>query len=34
MGTSWVTGAFGKVAKAAEEIGQKTKEKVVIVKEE
>ncbi|PSS04563.1 Binding partner of like, partial [Actinidia chinensis var. chinensis] len=27
-GTSWVTGAFNKVAKAAEEVGQKTKEKV------
>jgi len=33
-GTSWVTGAFGKVAKAAEEVGQKTKEKVVMVEEE
>ncbi|XP_057479063.1 binding partner of ACD11 1-like isoform X3 [Actinidia eriantha] len=27
-GTSWVTGAFNKVAKTAEEVGQKTKEKV------
>lgn len=27
-GTSWVTGAFSKVAKAAGEVGQKTKEKV------
>ncbi|GAB2264949.1 hypothetical protein Dimus_000020 [Dionaea muscipula] len=27
-GTSWVTGAFNKVAKAAGEVGQKTKEKV------
>lgn len=27
-GASWVTGAFNKVAKAAEEVGQKTKEKV------
>ncbi|CAL0311797.1 unnamed protein product [Lupinus luteus] len=27
-GTSWVTGAFNKVSKAAEEVGQKTKEKV------
>ncbi|KAL7003816.1 Binding partner of ACD11 1, variant 2 [Sarracenia purpurea var. burkii] len=27
-GTSWVTGAFNRVAKAAEEVGQKTKEKV------
>jgi hypothetical protein len=29
-----VTGAFGKVAKAAEEVGQNTKEKVVMVEEE
>lgn len=27
-GASWVTGAFSRVAKAAEEVGQKTKEKV------
>lgn len=27
-GTSWVTGAFSRVAKAAEEVGQKTKEKM------
>lgn len=27
-GASWVTGAFSKVAKAAEEVGQKAKEKV------
>ena len=27
-GTSWVTGAFNKVAKAAGDVGQKTKEKV------
>jgi RNA recognition motif-containing protein len=27
-GASWVTGAFNRVAKAAEEVGQKTKEKV------
>jgi len=33
-GTSWVTGAFGKVAKATEEVGQKTKEKMVMVEEE
>ncbi|KAF5477806.1 hypothetical protein F2P56_004419, partial [Juglans regia] len=33
-GASWVTGAFSKVAKAAEEVGQKTKEKVGIVEEE
>ncbi|XP_059443688.1 binding partner of ACD11 1-like [Corylus avellana] len=33
-GTSWVTGAFSKVAKAAEEVGQKTKEKVGMVEEE
>ncbi|XP_059667410.1 binding partner of ACD11 1-like [Cornus florida] len=28
-GTSWVTGAFNRVAKAAGDVGQKTKEKVV-----
>lgn len=28
-GASWVTGAFSRVAKAAEEVGQKTKEKVL-----
>jgi hypothetical protein len=33
-GASWVTGAFSKVAKAAEEVGQKTKEKVVVAEEE
>jgi len=33
-GASWVTGAFNKVAKAAEEVGQKTKEKVVVAEEE
>lgn len=33
-GASWVTGAFSKVVKAAEEVGQKTKEKVGIVEEE
>lgn len=33
-GASWVTGAFNKVAKAAGEVGQKTKEKVGIVEEE
>lgn len=27
-GTSWVTGAFSRVSKAAEEVGQMTKEKV------
>lgn len=31
---SWVTGAFNKVAKAAGEVGQKTKEKVGMVEEE
>ncbi|KAL5551030.1 hypothetical protein UlMin_001206 [Ulmus minor] len=31
---SWVTGAFSKVAKAAGEVGQKTKEKVGIVEDE
>ncbi|KAK1306633.1 hypothetical protein QJS10_CPA10g01201 [Acorus calamus] len=29
-GAAWVTGAFNKVAKAAGEVGQKTKEKVVV----
>lgn len=33
-GATWVTGAFNKVAKAAGEVGQKTKEKVGIVEEE
>ncbi|XP_057773803.1 binding partner of ACD11 1-like isoform X2 [Salvia miltiorrhiza] len=33
-GTTWVTGAFSKVTKAAGEVGQKTKEKVVIVEDE
>ncbi|KAM6556638.1 hypothetical protein CsatB_003657 [Cannabis sativa] len=33
-GASWVTGAFSKVAKAAGEVSQKTKEKVGIVEEE
>lgn len=33
-GTSWVTGAFSKVAKAAGEVGQKTKEKVEESEEE
>ncbi|XP_015897527.1 binding partner of ACD11 1 [Ziziphus jujuba] len=33
-GASWVTGAFNKVAKAAGEVGQKTKEKVGMVEEE
>ncbi|KAG6596723.1 Binding partner of ACD11 1, partial [Cucurbita argyrosperma subsp. sororia] len=33
-GTSWVTGAFSKVAKAAGEVGQKTKEKVEETEEE
>ena len=33
-GASWVTGAFNKVAKAAGEVGQMTKEKVGIVEEE
>lgn len=33
-GASWVTGAFSKVAKAAGDVGQKTKEKVGIVEEE
>lgn len=27
-GTSWVTGAFNRVAKAAEDVGQKTREKM------
>lgn len=33
-GTTWVTGAFNKVARAAGEVGQKTKEKVVSVEDE
>ncbi|KAJ4958682.1 hypothetical protein NE237_025793 [Protea cynaroides] len=33
-GVSWVTGAFDKVAKAAGEVGQKTKEKVGMAEEE
>ncbi|XVF02039.1 hypothetical protein REPUB_Repub04eG0141900 [Reevesia pubescens] len=33
-GASWVTGAFNKVAKAAGDVGQKTKEKVGEVEEE
>ncbi|KAK9667797.1 hypothetical protein RND81_13G011800 [Saponaria officinalis] len=33
-GTTWVTGAFNKVAKAAGEVGQKTKEKVGMVEDE
>lgn len=33
-GTTWVTGAFSKVTKAAGEVGQKTKEKVVTVEDE
>ncbi|KAK7386632.1 hypothetical protein VNO78_26966 [Psophocarpus tetragonolobus] len=33
-GASWVTGAFNKVAKAAGDVGQKTKEKVVNAEEE
>ncbi|CAK9138267.1 unnamed protein product [Ilex paraguariensis] len=33
-GASWVTGAFNKVAKAAGEVGQKTKEKVGMAEEE
>uniref|UniRef100_A0A5B6YYF0 RRM domain-containing protein n=1 Tax=Davidia involucrata TaxID=16924 RepID=A0A5B6YYF0_DAVIN len=33
-GASWVTGAFNKVAKAAGEVGQKTKEKVGMTEEE
>lgn len=33
-GTTWVTGAFNKVAKAAEEVGQKAKEKVGMAEEE
>lgn len=33
-GTTWVTGAFNKVTKAAGEVGQKTKEKVGIVEDE
>ncbi|KAL9242673.1 hypothetical protein vseg_016653 [Gypsophila vaccaria] len=33
-GTTWVTGAFNKVAKAAGEVGQKTKEKVGMAEDE
>ncbi|GAB4857860.1 hypothetical protein Ancab_015766 [Ancistrocladus abbreviatus] len=33
-GASWVTGAFNKVTKAAEEVGQKTKEKVGMAEDE
>ncbi|KAK4252719.1 hypothetical protein QN277_014458 [Acacia crassicarpa] len=33
-GTSWVTGAFSKVVKAAEDVGQKTKEKARNTEEE
>lgn len=33
-GTSWVADTFNKVAKAAGEVGQKTKEKVVVTEEE
>lgn len=33
-GVSWVSGAFNKVAKAAGEVGQKTKEKVGVAEEE
>ncbi|CAA7042974.1 unnamed protein product [Microthlaspi erraticum] len=33
-GTTWVTGAYNKVAKAAEEVGQKAKEKVGMAEEE
>lgn len=33
-GATWVTGAFNKVTKAAEEVGQKAKEKVGMVEEE
>ncbi|XWS38780.1 hypothetical protein CRYUN_Cryun19dG0159800 [Craigia yunnanensis] len=33
-GASWVTGAFNKVAKAAGDVGQKTKEKVGMAEEE
>lgn len=33
-GVSWATGAFNKVAKAAGEVGQKTKEKVGMVEDE
>ncbi|KAK6146459.1 hypothetical protein DH2020_020328 [Rehmannia glutinosa] len=33
-GTTWVTGAFNKVTKAAGEVGQKTKEKVGMVEDE
>ncbi|KAF3590896.1 hypothetical protein DY000_02026767 [Brassica cretica] len=33
-GATWVTGAFNKVAKAAEEVGQKLKEKVGMAEEE
>ncbi|KAL4347838.1 hypothetical protein GQ457_17G019950 [Hibiscus cannabinus] len=33
-GASWVTGAFNKVAKAAGDVGQKTKEKVGVAEEE
>ncbi|KAH9608382.1 hypothetical protein KSS87_013589 [Heliosperma pusillum] len=34
IGATWVTGAFNKVAKAASDIGQKTKEKVRMVEDE
>ncbi|KAL7166825.1 hypothetical protein ACSBR2_037488 [Camellia fascicularis] len=33
-GTTWVTGAFSKVAKAAGDVGQKTKQKVGMAEEE
>jgi hypothetical protein len=33
-GATWVTGAYNKVAKAAEEVGQKAKEKVGMAEEE
>ncbi|XP_050222950.1 binding partner of ACD11 1-like [Mercurialis annua] len=33
-GATWVTGAFNRVAKAAEEVGQKTKEKVLAEEEQ
>ncbi|WZY85047.1 hypothetical protein YC2023_031431 [Brassica napus] len=33
-GATWVTGAFNKVAKVAEEVGQKAKEKVGMAEEE
>ncbi|MED6219224.1 hypothetical protein PIB30_033837 [Stylosanthes scabra] len=33
-GASWVTGAFNRVSKAAEDVGQKTKEKVVSAEEQ